>query len=113
MLLPFLLLLLFVTVACASDSQDPNRVLELGALSITEEDFRADIRAAGRNWPADVGKLCNLSLFSEDEDAEADAVALAVELIAGNAAAITEPIPSDVDRAAEIIYEECDRRRNI
>ena len=114
MLLPSLLLLVLVAVACASDGENPNRVLELGMDPVTEEDFRAGIRTFDRGEVLHMSRLCEFTYFSEeDQGANEDAVAFAVGLIAGNAAAVTEPVPADMERAAEIVREECARWKNI
>ena len=113
MLLSPLLLLVLVTVACAGDGENPYRVLELGIGPITEEDFRAGLRAADGRHFGDMRRLCDFTYFSVDENAEKDAVTLAVDLIAGNAAANTEQVPADMERAAEILREECARWKNI
>ena len=112
LLLSSFLLLVLVTVACA-DGESPNRVLELGRGPITEEDFRAGIRAADRIEFGSMRQLCDFSYYPEDANAAANAVPLAIDFIVGDAAPMTEPILPDMERALEILTEECARWKNI
>lgn len=114
LLLPSLLLLVLITIACAGDGdgEDPNRVLKLGMGSITEEDFRAGIRALSRGDPREMEKLCDQILLEQIGDV---AILDAVRELGLRLATVTaaEPVPTDITRGAEIVREECARLRNI
>ena len=108
------LVLVLVVVACGGDDDSPNRVLKLGNGPITERDFRTGIRTVDRGEVLHMGTLCEFTYFHEYEDAASEnAVAFAVELISGNAPAIAEAVPADMERAAEIVREECAGWKNI
>ena len=111
LLLSFVLLLMLVTVACSDDGQDPNRVLELDAGSISERELRSSFGALNHGDPREMEKLCDQILLEQIGDvAILDTLRnLGLVLVTVTRA---RPASTDVSRAAEIVSEECTRLRN-
>lgn len=117
-LLVFVLILTLFALACGGDAEGPNRVLQLGFVSLTEDEFRSSFRELDRtrNNPIagipGIASLCNQVVL---EEIEAVAILDALRDLGLGQGTVprTDPVPADVTRAAEIVDEECERRRNI
>ena len=111
LLVSSLLVVVLVAVACADNSDDPNRVLELGAGSISEQQLRSSFRALQRNDPREMEKLCDQILLEQIGDVAILETLGELGLVLATVT-LAAPAPTDITRAAEVVIEECARIRN-
>ena len=111
-MLVFVFILTLFALACGGDADPPNRVLQLGFGSLTEDEFRSSFRELDRTDNQVIASLCSQGLLEENE-----VVAILDTLrnlgLGQGTGPRADPVPADVTRAAEIVDEECERRRNI
>ncbi len=103
LLLSSLLLLVLGALACASDGEDPNRVLLLKGGSITAEELLNAIRDEIGEGGEILNPLCSASFLSDEST-----VMQLVTVLQGEEENNTlEPSPADVTRMMEVVAEFC------
>ena len=111
-MLVFVLTLTLFALACGGDADPPNRVLQLGFGSLTEDEFRSSFRELDRTDNQVIASICSQGLLEEIEVVAILDTLRELGLGQGTGPRV-DPIPADVTRAAEIVDQECERRRNI